>query len=677
MAARAVERGSSRLARVVTPGAPSVLPGLLAGFGVSGLGGLACAALGVFWGSVRFARAPAYSCALREGLWFALGFFPVCVIGSLSWTWRVPLVLFSIGTLGWALPWALLVSWVGRRGPSWQALTVTACAWALWMLPFDALGFPLRCLTLAAVETAPFVVAGARLVGADALEGVLMAALALSAAAWARSGQGLTRRLLAASRSALLPASVVLLLALFARRTAPPSSGAIDVGVAQLNTPSAYAAERMRHPEWMESFAAHRERVLGALGRVDLVVLPESHDAALSWNVPAVRERWQRFARDHQTALVFTTFASEASGKKSNAAIVLDRAGKVAGIHRKVLLAFYGESLLEAGASFEPFEALVGVPLGVLICNESTASAPMRALVRKGAQLLAVSTNDVSFGSSVLTFGHLNNTRLRAIEAGRSVVWSSNAGPSGVIDRWGVIDAAAPFREAAAVRARALLHQDITPVVRLESQLALFLAAALLFSFWAVRSAPLLTPQGTNARAPVPPVRALFLLGTSLALAALSPAIVEHLRGDPTRAFGSLLETFVRKSSPTLDASARARFGTPRSESAAGAVHYLLSYLGEPHPKLLDDVRAARNLDELARGLERRGFSLSRIQLDPERLPRVPVLVEERTGGYGVLVQPHDERVAYFTSFRGPEVHAPHVAVERTTGVAWLVTAPR
>ena len=47
------------------------------------------ALLGAFWGAVRFARSSGFSSALREGLWFALGFFPVCVIGSLSWTWRL------------------------------------------------------------------------------------------------------------------------------------------------------------------------------------------------------------------------------------------------------------------------------------------------------------------------------------------------------------------------------------------------------------------------------------------------------------------------------------------------------------------------------------------------------------------------------------------------------------
>ncbi len=674
-AGRNVRRGAGMLARALAQGAPCVLPGLLVGFGISGLGGLACALPGVFWGAVRFCRARRPSAALGEAAWFALGFFPVCVIGSLSWTWRVPLALMAIGTLGWALPWALLVHALGRRNPSWQSFTLVACAWTLWMLPFDALGFPLRCLTLAAVETTPTFLAGARLVGANAIEGLLMAGAALSAIAWARSAPGFMRRLVAAGRPALAALCVTLVLALFAERTAPPATGAIEVGIAQLSTPSAYAAQRMQHPEWMDAFETHRARSLDALAGVDLIVLPESHDAAFGWNVPRLRERWQSFARERQTALVFTTFLSEASGRKSNAAVVLDRTGEVAGIHRKVLLAFYGEALLDAGAAFEPFTALSGVPLGVLICNESTVPQPVRTLVQKGAQLLAVATNDVTFGSSVLTFGHLNNTRLRAIEAGRNVVWSSNAGPSGVIDRWGTIDRAAPFREAAIVRGRAVLHQELTPAVRLHRELAVVFAIALLFSLVAVRSAPTFEPTQSTP-APNRPLRAGLLGSAALVATVASPAVVESLQGKPAHAASAVLETLVQKRAPRTDTIARARFGTTRSESAAGAAHYLFTYLGDPNPELPQSVRAAQHLDELAHALQQRGLTLSRITLDPEHLPRVPVLVEERAGGYGVLVQPYDERVAYFTPFRGPEVLPPKPAVARTTGSAWLVTSP-
>ncbi len=678
-APRAAKKAATWLARLLAPGAWSLAPGLLLGFGVSGLGGLPCALLGMFGACVRFSAATNGARALREALWLSVGLFPITVIGALSWTYRVPLALSVIGALGFSAPLALLVQWAATRRSSWHTFALIAAAWTLWLKLFDVLGFPLRCLTLAAIETAPLVVAGARLLGSDALEGLLLASLVLPALAWQRADAPLEARARSASKALLPGLAAVGVLAAFAHRTAPRAAAALDAGVAQLNVESEYASGRLRYPEWMDAFDAHRTRALDALRGVDLLVLPETHDAAFSWSLPSARARWASWAAERGAALVYTTFSSEPSGRKSNSAVVLNRSGQVAGIHRKARLAFYGEALLEAGEGFMPPEALPGVPLGVLICNESLTSAPALSHVERGARLLAVVTNDVSFGSSVLTFAHLNNTRLRAIETGRSLIWASNAGPSGIVDRWGALDAAAPFRQAAAVRAPVALHDELTPFVRTRRPLTAFFGAVLVLSFFVLRSRP--REAAPSRAAPPPGIKSLVgaLLGALGALGAsvLSPALVEALHGAPERAGLAALEPFLRESARGSATSARARFAATKSDSALAAARYLYAYLGDANAELPEALRRARHLKEVADIFEQSGLTLHRVSLDAAHLPRVPALVLERGGGFGVLAQPDNHAVAYFTPFRGPEALSAPDAVERTTGVALLVLSPR
>lgn len=69
----------------------------------------------------------------------------------------------------------------------------------------------------------------------------------------------------------------------------------------------------------------------------------------------------------------------------------------------------------------------------VLICSESADWLYARKLVNKGADVVAVMTNDGWFKNSSLPYQHLQLTRLRAIENGRYVVMAANYGYSAII----------------------------------------------------------------------------------------------------------------------------------------------------------------------------------------------------------------------------------------------------
>src|SRR5207248_1022171 len=73
--------------------------------------------------------------------------------------------------------------------------------------------------------------------------------------------------------------------------------------------------------------------------------------------------------------------------------------------------------------------------VGTLICFESTYPELARGLARDGAQILIVTTNDASFGTSPAAREHLAMSQTRAVELGRAVVHAAISGISAVIPR--------------------------------------------------------------------------------------------------------------------------------------------------------------------------------------------------------------------------------------------------
>jgi apolipoprotein N-acyltransferase len=85
-----------------------------------------------------------------------------------------------------------------------------------------------------------------------------------------------------------------------------------------------------------------------------------------------------------------------------------------------------------AGNRLVPFD-VPGARVGTLICFESTYPRLARALVRKGTDLLVVTTNNASYGTSPASAQHLAISRMRAVEHGRAVVQAAISGISAFI----------------------------------------------------------------------------------------------------------------------------------------------------------------------------------------------------------------------------------------------------
>ena len=104
--------------------------------------------------------------------------------------------------------------------------------------------------------------------------------------------------------------------------------------------------------------------------------------------------------------------------------------------------------------------------IGTAVCYESVYGEYCTGYVRRGAQLLAVITNDAWWGNTPGYKQHLNYSRLRAIETRRWVARCANTGISAIIDSRGRILESTPWWEPALLEGTVGLSNRQTFFVR-------------------------------------------------------------------------------------------------------------------------------------------------------------------------------------------------------------------
>ena len=168
-----------------------------------------------------------------------------------------------------------------------------------------------------------------------------------------------------------------------------------------------------------------------------------------------------------------------------NSALATDASGAYSVYHKSKLVV--GTELTPYPAFFIPFQRfLLGktvmaqdvgqkeiaclqvndVPVGAAVCYESIYGEFCTGYVRKGAQLLAVITNDAWWGNTPGYKQHLSYSRLRAIETRRWVARCGNTGVSAIIDPAGRILDRTPWWEPAVLEGEVQLLQGQTFFVR-------------------------------------------------------------------------------------------------------------------------------------------------------------------------------------------------------------------
>ena len=631
----------------VAPAALGLCGGLLMGLGRPGIDLPAGSLLGLVLQCAAAARAPNLGSALLVALVAGAAWMPVTTIGSVSWGAWVPAMLVGIGYVLYGLPITLWTYWAGRRFSRGWLWLASLAFWTLCIEAGELARYPIKTIVSSLAISWPWLLGGARLLGADVLCAIASASSVVAGVELARAGfkAGMKRALLALGGGFF----VLVGLALLARATAPSDTRSIRAGVPQIDADSGYYLSRLTSPRTEAQFGQRLTALLGALERdVDLLVLPEAFDGKFSLMLASELERWQDLARARSQAVLLTSYMVEPSGRKSNAAGAIDRAGMLVGIHRKVDLAPVGEDPLVAGVDYEPLALGPGLNVGVMICQEGYLGRASRVLARRGATLLIGTTSDTTFKSSALVFEHLAKTQLRAIETGRAIVWASNAGPSGGIDRWGKFEGGV-FRRPAAVRVEAQLYSDTTPFLRLEPALPVLSLVLLLVSWAFGRTRPEPAPV-----LPPPSRRTLAFAIAGLVLAPAlwfgSPALVALRHGRADEAWAAPADLFA----PPLtrfDPGALERY-RGSADGLDGALAYFLAYYGiDVQARTLARPLPAPELGAIADYLKTRYRLGSKVvELDPKHAepPRIAALARLKGGSFCVIDHPGGDSVQVF-----------------------------
>jgi apolipoprotein N-acyltransferase len=108
-----------------------------------------------------------------------------------------------------------------------------------------------------------------------------------------------------------------------------------------------------------------------------------------------------------------------------------------------------------------------GVPIGIATCYEVVFDRAFETSARAGAQLLAVPTNNATFGDTEMTYQQLAMSRVRAVEHARAVVIAATSGVSAIIGPDGTVTRRTPKFVQQVLVARVPLRRGTTLATRL------------------------------------------------------------------------------------------------------------------------------------------------------------------------------------------------------------------
>jgi apolipoprotein N-acyltransferase len=120
-----------------------------------------------------------------------------------------------------------------------------------------------------------------------------------------------------------------------------------------------------------------------------------------------------------------------------------------------------------------------------IICYESVYGEFVNGYIKKGANFLAIITNDGWWSNTQGHKQHLSYAKLRAIETRRSIARSANTGISALIDQNGTVISALPYSTKGALKGAITLNDKITFYTKYGDYIGrlAFFVAALLFLF--------------------------------------------------------------------------------------------------------------------------------------------------------------------------------------------------
>ncbi|HEX2300569.1 MAG TPA: apolipoprotein N-acyltransferase [Pseudonocardiaceae bacterium] len=447
---------------------------------------LAPVAFALLWVVLRARSARA---GFLFGFAFGLGFF-------------VPLLPW-VGEFVGAAPWlalatveALVVALAGAgiavvsrlpAAPLWATGVWVAAEALIARAPFDgfpwgrvAFGQPAGVfLPVAALGGTPLLSAAVVLTGFGAGELVRRAA----------SGRRTPAALAIPALLAMAPVAAGLAAAPLIGSTAP--DGQAVVAVIQGNVPRAGLDFNAQRRAVLDNHAARTEQLAaevaaGRYPRPELVIWPENSSDIDPLRNPDARAVVNRAARAIGVPILVGAVLQPPGDRPTNTAIVWDPRTGPGEEHDKRRLQPFGEYVpyreffrlfnpyVDRASNFAPGTGDAAVDLGpvrvgVATCYEVIFDDLVRDSVRAGARLLAVPTNNATFGFTEMTYQQQAISRVRAVEHGRVVLVAATSGVSAVIEPDGGVAQRTSLFTPAALVATVPLRSGTTLATRLGS----------------------------------------------------------------------------------------------------------------------------------------------------------------------------------------------------------------
>jgi apolipoprotein N-acyltransferase len=402
----------------------------------------------------------------------------------LAWTWYfgaiaiVPLV--AAVSAYWALAGAG-VGWLARLG--FRSPWLTAAVWII--ADAGVARFPLQGFSWGEVGYALHDIPFARDVASfGGLALVTYAVVALNA---------LLADVLAAPRSRIPTVALgsavagVALLAvstgvIVVARPQPTPVGPLRVALVQGNDKNRELTQEEEDARYLpRSHFALAKRVKDP---VDLIVFPESSMDADPRTDPYLADNLTRIATTHHSWVLANAIADAPDGRAVNLNLLYRPTGALEGTYAKRHLVPYGETvplrsflenkigeLSRIPRDFAPGHKVgvfpvAGVNVGTVICFESAFGYQIRPVVRDGAQVIVVSTNNRSYRRSANSAQHVAIGQMRAAETGRPVVQAAISGISALIDASGREHASTPLFEKTVLQGTVTAMKGETLYVR-------------------------------------------------------------------------------------------------------------------------------------------------------------------------------------------------------------------
>ncbi|MGH4024724.1 MAG: apolipoprotein N-acyltransferase [Pseudonocardiaceae bacterium] len=272
--------------------------------------------------------------------------------------------------------------------------------------------------------------------------------------------------------------------------SATPDGQAV-VALIQGNVPRAgleFNAQRRavldNHATRTEQLAA--EVAAGRYPRPALVIWPENSSDIDPLRNPDARAVVDRAARALGVPILVGAVLQQPGEQPTNTAIVWDPRTGPGEEHDKRRLQPFGEYVpyreffrlfspyVDRASNFAPGTGDAAVDLGparvgVATCYEVVFDDLVRDSVRAGAQLIAVPTNNATFGFTEMTYQQQAISRVRAVEHGRVVLVAATSGVSAVIEPDGGVAQHTSLFTPAALVATVPLRSGTTLATRLGS----------------------------------------------------------------------------------------------------------------------------------------------------------------------------------------------------------------